>query len=312
MFLNTADKPYKGSILFMMFGWQTKTSLLCILSGVVIAALHSQNMLNGTIFPDFAKLPTFPLAVLGGALGIFVSFRTNSAYQRWWEGRKLWGRLINTSRHLCSQAIAYLKPEQAREVVLRQVAYVHVLRCGLRDQDSFKDEDVRKAMQEEEQNILPGSTNLNHALLNRQMKLFVEQKNAGVINDFIMQSFDESVRHLLDIQGGCERIKKTPFPPGYGFLATRLTQILSVALPFFMVDKLGWWVILVNLIICMAFQLINEVGRVLENPFTTFWPALPLSAMAKTIERNLRQALGESELPSPHAATKEAPGMVLM
>lgn len=312
MFLNSTDKPYKGSILYMMFGWQTKTSLLCIFSGLIIATLHSQSMLNNGVFPDLTKLPTFPLAVLGGALGIFVSFRTNSAYQRWWEGRKLWGRLINTSRHICSQAIAYLKPEEAQEVVMRQIAYVHVLRCGLRDQDSFKDKDVLEAMQEEEKTTLPGSTNLNHALLNRQMKVFVEQKKEGVINDFILQSFDESVRHLLDIQGGCERIKKTPFPPGYGFLATRLTQIFSVGLPFFMVDVLGWWVILVNLIICMAFQLINEVGRILENPFTTFWAALPLSAMAKTIERNLRQALGETELPAPHAAKEEGPGLVLM
>ena len=114
MFLNSAAKPYKGSIIFMMFGWQTKTSLLCILSGVIIAALHSQNMLSGTIFPDVSKLPTFPLAVLGGALGIFVSFRTNSAYQRWWEGRKLWGRLINTSRHICTQALAYLPDAEAK------------------------------------------------------------------------------------------------------------------------------------------------------------------------------------------------------
>ena len=162
-----------------------------------------------------------------------------------------------------------------------------------------KDEIFCNSLQGNEEEVLPGSTNLNHAFLNRQKKLFVDQKNTGVLNDFTLQSFDESVRHLLDIQGGCERIKKTPFPPAYGFLATRVTQIFAVLLPFFIVDSLGWWIIPTNLIICMTFQLINEVGRVLENPFTTFWHALSLSAMSITIERNLRQAIGETELPPP-------------
>ena len=151
MFLNTPEKPYKGSILFMMFKWQYKTALLCIITATLIAALDAQDLFTDNKFlPSVTELPTFPLAVLGGALGIFVSFRTNSAYQRWWEGRKLWGRLINTSRYICSQAIAYLSPEEARQTVLRQVAYVHVLRCGLRNQDSFQDEHVLNAMQEEE------------------------------------------------------------------------------------------------------------------------------------------------------------------
>lgn len=68
-------------------------------------------------------------------------------------------------------------------------------------------------------------------------------------------------------------------------------------LPFCLVEEVGFWVTPITLLICMAFQLINEVGRVLENPFTNHWPALPLSAMSLTIERNLRQALGETELP---------------
>ena len=67
------------------------------------------------------------------------------------------------------------------------------------------------------------------------------------------------------------------------------------------VEQIGWFVIPANLLVCMTFQLINEVGRVLENPFTTNWPALALSAMSLTIERNIRQALGETELPPGEA-----------
>ena len=160
-------------------------------------------------------------------------------------------------------------------------------------------------MSAEELEVLPGSTNLNHALINRQMKLFMRLHQEEKLNDFRLSDLDESMRHLLDIQGGAERIKKTPFPPAYGFLAIRLTQLYAILLPLCLVDQVSFWVIPANLFICMAFQLINEVGRALENPFTMFWPALPLSAMSITIERNLRQALGETELPAPQQRSNQ-------
>jgi putative membrane protein len=289
----------------MMFFWQRTTTALCLFSAALIGFLDAFQYI-----PEWFSFPSFPLAVVGGALGIFVSFRTNSAYQRWWEGRKLWGRMINTSRHLCTQSITYLPKECAVESVHRHIAYVHVLRCGLRNQDSFTDKHVLSGMQEIERQNLVGSTNLNHALLNRQMELYSRLNKQETINNFEMQSLDESVRHLLDIQGGCERIKKTPFPPVYGFLATRLTQLYAILLPLTLVHDIHLWIVPVNLVICMSFQLINEVGRVLENPFTTFWPALPLSAMSVTIERNLRQALEEESLPPAHQPIRD--GTVLM
>lgn len=307
MFLTDEKGRYGGSFLFMIFNWQRTTAALCLIGSTTVATLHHFELLGAGL-----AFPTFPLAVVGGALGIFVSFRTNSAYQRWWEGRKLWGRLINTSRHVCTQAIAYLPEEEARATVLRQCAYVHALRCGLRKQDPFVDEHIKRNMDEVDHRELQGSTNLNHALINRHMALFMDLSQQGVINDFRLSDLDESMRHLLDIQGGAERINKTPFPPAYGFLATRLTQLYACVLPFCLVDEIGFWIIPVTLLICMAFQLINEVGRVLENPFTTFWPALPLSAMALTIERNLRQALGESDLPAAQVPIVKGRVRVLM
>jgi len=307
MFLTDESGRYGGSFLYMMFAWQRTTAALCVVGSAAVATAHHFELLHPSL--DF---PTFPLAVVGGALGIFVSFRTNSAYQRWWEGRKLWGRLINTSRHLCTQAIAYLPEAEARATVLRQVAYVHALRCGLRHEDPFTDAHLVRSMDPKDHAELQGSTNLNHALINRHMATFVGLNRAGTIDHFWLSDLDESLRHLLDIQGGTERINKTPFPPAYGFLATRLTQMYACVLPFCLVEQLHFWVIPVTLLICMSFQLINEVGRVLENPFTNFWPALPLSAMSLTIERNLRQALGETELPPAEAPITRGRVRVLM
>ena len=129
MFLNDAQHQYKPPLRHFFITWQRTFTLKVLASGLIICALfHFKLLTTDHVFPSF------PLAVIGGALGIFVSFRTNSCYQRWWEGRKLWGRMINTSRHICSQAIAYLPDEEARKTVIRQIVYVHVLRCVLRDQ----------------------------------------------------------------------------------------------------------------------------------------------------------------------------------
>ena len=307
MFINSSEQPYKAPLHHIMFTWQRKAMIHFTVAATVLATLH-----HFGIITDQVKFPSFPLAVIGGALGIFISFRTNSAYQRWWEGRKLWGRMINTSRHICSQAIAYLPTAEAQEVVLRHVVYVHTLRCVLRSQKLHEDAHVLRTVDSDELEVLKVATNPTHALLNMQMKTFVKVRKAQEISEFHLSDFDESVRHLLDIQGGTERIKKTPFPPAYGFMASTLIKMYSWLLPLCLVHDLGWWVIPTSILICMSFQMINEVGRVLENPFEDIWPALALNAMSLTIERNLRQAIGEEELPPGEETFKVKSGYVLM
>ncbi|MEE2643646.1 MAG: bestrophin family ion channel, partial [Myxococcota bacterium] len=240
MILNDPSKPYRASFYTLFFKWQRPTALWCIGTSAIIAALDFYELLGAL------KLPSFPLAVIGGALGIFVSFRTNSAYQRWWEGRKLWGRMINTSRHITSQAITYLPEEQATLTVHRHAAYVHALRCGLRDEDPHQDPHFCRNLDEESRVTFQGATNLNHALLLAQLKDFVQLLREKKISDFFLSDLDESLRHLLDIQGGCERIKKTPFPPLYGHLAARLTQLYAVLFPLCLVKDIGWFVIPAN------------------------------------------------------------------
>lgn len=293
MFLNSPQYHYSPPLYHLFFNWQRSFTVMILISSVVICTLSSLGYLS-----EQQIFPSFPLAVIGGALGIFVSFRTNSCYQRWWEGRKLWGRMINTSRHLCSQSIAYLPEEDARKVIQRQIVYVHTLRCVLRDQVPAQDEHYQRCHDPIEHEELKNAPNLNHALLTQHLKQFVQAQREHKITEFWLSDFESSIRHLLDIQGGAERIKKTPFPPAYGYLATQLTKLYAIFFPLAVVHELGWWTIPINLLICMTFQLINEVGRVLENPFTTFWPALPLSAMSLIIERDLRFALGDP-LPDP-------------
>jgi putative membrane protein len=188
-------------------------------------------------------------------------------------------------------------PELAHGIIRRHIAYVHVLRTLLRGQAPLEDGDVQRFLTEDEHRELEGESNMTHALLQRQAETVTALADAGQLDERRLQSLDRTLATLLDVQGGCERIKKTPMPRGYGFIAERLIQAFGVLLPLGLVDELGWLTIPLSLLVCLAFTLINEVGRVLEDPFTLNWPALPLSALAKTIEINLRQRMGDSELP---------------
>ncbi len=259
---------------------------------------------------SFLELPVMPVSIVGAAIGIFASFRANQAYDRWWEGRKLWGRMINSSRHWSSQVIQYLKPEDravTEALVQRHVAYVHALRCLLRGHDPYSDADFVRFAEDE-----PGlrqSTNLTHALLHRQLEALVPLNDAGRLDSHRLESMDQTLMDFLNIQGGCERIKGTPLPRGVGFIVELLIRTFSIMLPFAMVHELGWVAIPLNMLVCLAFALISEAGRVLEDPFSLFYNGLPLHALSIKIERNLRERLGHTDLPP---AVQVQPQGVLM
>ena len=280
-----------GSV-FRLLVWQKHNAILFAIAGTIAAVLWHQFQW------EWLKLPATPLTVIGAALGIFVSFRTNSAYDRWWEGRKLWGRMINESRHLCTQLVGYLgaDAETTRALVRHHSAYVHVLRISLRQQDLTKDSELPRVL-DDEMEWLTAQSNPAHALLQQQMDAIVALNTADTIDDRRMQSLDLTLRELINVQGGCERIKKTPLPRGYGFIAERLILIFTFAFPYVVVQQLGWLTIPTTILVGLSFALISEAGRVLEDPFTMFWNGLPLSNISSMIEANLMQRI-DQEMPA--------------
>jgi putative membrane protein len=270
--------------------WQWRWVLLFTLGGVVAAATHEVFALT------WIDLPMPPLGVIGGAISIFVSFRTNSAYQRWWEGRQLWGRIVNSSRHWGAQTAAYVSPARAEALIRRQIVWVHTLRVALRDEDLTQDPELTRLLPTEERLRLAASRNPSHLLLHEQLQAAAALHTAGELDTRALQSMDETIRQLLDSQGGCERIKRTPMPRGYGFIAERLILIYGFLLPFGLVGELGWAAVPLNVVACLAFALISEAGRVLEDPFNLFYNGLPLSALSRTIEVNLTERLGDAPL----------------
>lgn len=284
----------RGSVVRLLL-WQWRNVLIFIISGTVVATMRI------VLEWEWLQLPIVPMSIVGAALGIFVSFRTNSAYDRWWEGRKLWGRMINTSRHFATEVLTLIPSEGGevsevqRTLVMRHVAYVHALRVLLRLQDPNKDADLQRTLRDDEK-AWTAQSNLTHALLHEQQRTLAALADKGTIGEMRLHSMDLSIAKLLDIQGGCERIKKTPLPRGYGFIAERLILAFGILFPITLAHQLGWVVIPVNVLVCLSFALISEAGRVLEDPFNMFWNGLPLTQISRMIEVNVRERMGDTDL----------------
>jgi ion channel-forming bestrophin family protein len=283
-------------VISRLLRWQRKNIVIFTSFSILVVIAEE---LTGELA---GLLPTAPITVLGSAIGIYVSFRSSAAYDRWWEARKLWGQLVNSSRHLASQVLAYLPGSESRAVgrqlVMRQALYAHLLRCDLRHEQMGADSDVRRLLDEGSLDVDVSVPGITTQLLRMQLQTLGALGAAGKLDMRMLQSIDQTLASLLDVQGGCERIRNTPLPPGYGRIAELLIRIYAVLLPLGILGDLHWLAIPVSIVVCLSFKLISEVGRVLEDPFGSDWEALPLQAISTTIERNLRDALGEQAPPA--------------
>jgi putative membrane protein len=248
------------------------------------------------------KAPSLPLTLFGTALALFLGFRSNSAYQRWWEGRILWGAMINASRSLARASRNFLPDPEASElkrtIVYRQIAYVNALRCQLRRQSP--DEEVLRFLSRRDADFALARTNRANGLLDGTGRRIDTARRAGWI-DTIQQTQMESV--LIDIanaQGGMERLKNTPLPNQYRFFPTFFAHIFCVLLPIGLVQDLGFATPLGSTLAGLMFLAVLRVGDDLVDPFANTVHDLPLSSMCRTIEIDLLQSIGE---PPPEPLT---------
>lgn len=244
------------------------------------------------------SLTVTPFSILGVALSIFLGFRNNACYDRWWEARKLWGLLINRSRIFTRQVLDLAEGDPAvhQELVYRHIAFVHALRLHLRDQLDRVAE-LEPFLPEDEVTALRTSTNVPNTILQHTGDRVRDLWKAGQIDTFHVPVFDDSLTSLANIQGGCERIKNTPVPLAYTMLTHRIVGMYCFTLPLGLLDTVGALTPLVVAIISFAFLGLDSVGTQIEDPFEEDPNDLPLSSISRMIERNLRERLGEDDLP---------------
>lgn len=273
----------------------------------VLASIETALHMNG--YWTVHGLTVVPFSLVAVALGIFLGFRNNTSYDRFWEGRKLWGQLTNTTRSLARQVQVLVGPHDEatgttaeavvihRELIHRVIAYVHALRLHLRDQDDL--DALAGLVPEAERQALRGQANRPLAILNTLGGRVRDLWCQGHLDPLHVPVLEGTLFMLTDIQGGCERIKSTPIPSSYTVLIHRIVAIYVFALPFGLVDTIGMLTPLVVAFIGYAFFGLDAVGEEIEDPFGTDINDLPLSTLSRGIEINLRQALGETDVPEP-------------
>jgi len=277
-----------------------RSNLYFVVVAFVAALLYRGFGLQSVAIPIAAAGP------LGAALAIFLAFRNSSAYDRWWEARKLWGKLINESRNIARQVTTFTTggsddelAEFHREFLYRHIAFVHGLRLHLRQQTSRCSDTLEAFVPKSELAAYQSSKNLPGAIAQRQGERLRDAHGKGWIDDFRHMQMDNTMSSLLHIQGGCERIKNTPLPRQYDYFPQVFLYVYALFLPFGLVESFGWFTALISLPISFVFLVLQSAGRVNEDPFENRWTDTPMSTLSRTIEINLRETLGELELPPP-------------
>ncbi len=285
------SQPGLREILFAFHG----TILAQILPRIlVIGATSAVAVIAAEIWPGmFAQISAIPFALIGISLSIFLSFRNNACYDRWWEGRKLWGSLIITCRSLARQTSTL--DEDDRRLILRGLcAFTLALTARLRRRD-----DAAVIDQWCGKGLWSAAPNPPDALLMALGRRCLQLAEHGRINPMHYTVLEGQLTALSQVQAACERIMTTPLPFTYSLILHRTTYTFCLLLPFALAGSLGWWTMIPVLLVSYPFFGLDALGDQLEDPFGLAPNDLPLDAMSRMVEREMLFLLGEEPLPAP-------------
>ncbi|MEB3295607.1 MAG: bestrophin family ion channel [Synechococcales bacterium] len=283
----------KGSVLPSVL----PRSLICGLMGILVAILHGQGV------P--VVLPTRESLIPSIVLGLLLVFRTNTAYDRFWEGRKCWGTLIINTRNLARQLWIAIQeqnpPDRQEKIAALQLleAFAWATKQHLRQEPMG--EQVTRLVSQHQNLQLQETSNRPLEIAFWLGDYLQQQYQKQRIDSYQMTAMTQLLDRLVEALSGCERILRTPMPLAYAIHLKQLLLIYCLALPFQLVKDCGWFT--VPLVIVVSFTLlgIEEIGIEIENPFGRDANDLPLDAICETISRNihdLMQLESSTALPS--------------
>ncbi|WP_304063072.1 bestrophin family protein [Pedobacter glucosidilyticus] len=257
------------------------------------------------------SLPIAVPMIVGTVISLLLGFRSNQAYDRWWEARIIWGAIVNDSRTLARQLLSFFKdPDYSVEINLfqerwikRQMAWCYCLGQSLRDKDP--DAGLHKYLSKRDMVFINHHDHKPNAILQlhaRDLKYALER---GWINSYQQVEIDNTLTKLCDAMGKCERIKKTVFPTTYGMYIHFSIYFFVLQLPFSLMDFFGIYQIPVTIALAATFFLIEKMAVHLQDPFENKPTDTPVTSISKTIERNLWQMLSEREIPTYKTESKD-------
>ncbi|MCK8786387.1 bestrophin [Roseomonas sp. NAR14] len=294
-------RPGPFDLLFAMRGSIVPLVLPRLLLIALLAlALAVADRLHPHGFPEFTAAP---FTLLGIALSIFLGFRNNACYDRWWEGRKQWGLLVTETRAFAREGVALLPDPALRSRLLRRLAaFAHLAAAGLRGLDGL--EKARPWLPPGEAEALRPLRNRPEAVLRRQAADLAGCLRAGQISDVLYAALAAHLNAMTAVLAGCERIRNTPLPYAYSLLLHRTAWLFCLLMPFGFVGTLGFATPAIAAILAYALFGLDALSDELEEPFGLAANDLPLDALVRVIEIDLLEALGEPAVPPPLVAER--------
>lgn len=297
------DRPSGFQLFFILKGSVLPRVRHVLGVNILLAAVVT--VLHGAFFDVKITLTPIPFSLIGLALAIFLGFRNATAYDRWWEGRRLWGQLVEDCRNLARQCRGLVSGPPAQfsagladtriRMIFRAIAYAHALRQQLRGAPDAAQ--LRPFLRDEEwQTCGEPQAALQRLMLDMGEDL--QRLHAeGRLDGPRAAAIDSTLSSMVRAATGCERLRNTPIPFSYTLLLHRTAYLYCFLLPFGLVDSIGFMTPVVVAIVAYTFFGLDALGDEIEEPFGVSDNDLPLDAICRTIEIELRNSAGDPDPP---------------
>lgn len=255
---------------------------------------------HGELFHWKVTLTSAPFSLMGVALAIFLGFRINTSYDRYWEARKLWGHVLVGARNLARQALTLCgdgSSVHARPFVLGLIAFATTMRNELRGRPAA--DGLGGLLPAEVLARMPAARSAPNLILLWLAAWLRARREAGELTPMLAQHMEASLDRLAETLGGCERIANTPLPFTYSVILHRSCYLYCMLLPFGLVDSIGWMTPLVVAFVSYTFFALEALSDEIEEPFGTMANDLALDAIVAGVDASLREMLGEIPPPAP-------------
>ena len=245
------------------------------------------------------SIPMTVHTVLGTIISLLLAFRSNQAYDRWWEARIIWGSIVNDSRTLARQILALIdepfEPDSIQpfknRMIKRQIAWCYALGNSLRGNDPLTS--INKLVSEEDYEYVKEYDNKHVGLLQLHARDLKNALKQGWVNPYQQIEIDNTLTRLCDAMGKCERIKNTVFPSTYSLYIHLALHFFIILLPFGLIELFGFLMVPVLVVITACFFLIEKMAIHLQDPFENKPTDTPVLTISRNIERDLKQMMND-------------------
>jgi putative membrane protein len=285
-----------GILAIVIQGWKV--------SFFVLAVVTATTVLYVEFLDQFIRTSLMAVTVLGTAISFFIAFINAQAYDRWWEGRKIWGTMVNDSRSFARMVLTLFdtsrNPEEAAAIqdrlIRRHIGYLYAVKEGLRKENTREYLDY---LNEKDGSRIDGSKHVGNAFLKLQGEELDRAEREGYLEVIRLAQLNDMLSRFSTSMGMAERIKLTRFPVYYASLIRLAIWAFLIVFPTAVSVEVGYWAIPYTFLLGEIFQLISRAGDALMDPFEGRPTDVPMSSIVRTIEINLLEQLGVTDLPSP-------------